>query len=99
MLQQAASLNDAQAAQVETFMRQRGESLVQLGLNTAREPADPQLEEKWEEQRDAFNEQTAATLQRILPAGAAAKAGLTAELMEFLEMDFDKLQPTTPARP
>ena len=93
MIQEAAGLNDGQAAQVEEFMRQRGTMMAEQGLNSAKEPTDPKLEEAWEERRDQFNEQTAAGLKSILPPGAAEKAGLSAELMEFLEMDFDKLTP------
>jgi hypothetical protein len=93
MMQQAAGLNDAEAAQVENFMRQRAVEMNQLGLNAAKEPTDPKLEEEWEERRDKFNEQTADGLKRVLPPGAAEKAGLNKELMEFLEMDFDKITP------
>ena len=93
MIQEAAGLNDGQATQVEEFMRQRGTMMNELGLNSAKEPTDPKLEEAWEERRDQFNEQTAAGLKAILPPGAGEKAGLSAELMEFLEMDFDKITP------
>lgn len=91
MFQQAAGLNDAQAAQIEDYMRQRAMVMNQLGLNSAKEPTDPKLEEAWEERRDQFNEQTATGLKGILPPGAAEKVGFGPELMEFLEMDFDKL--------
>ena len=93
MMQQAAGLNDAEAAQVETFMRQRALEMNQLGLNAAKEPTDPKQEEAWEERRDQFNEQTADGLKKVLPPGAAEKAGISKELMEFLEMDFDKIKP------
>ncbi len=96
MLQQAAGLTDPQAAQVQEFMRQRGIVMNQQELNSAEEPTDPKLEEAWEHRRDAFNEQTANGLKGILPPGAAEKAGLGPELMEFLEMDFDKLNLGTP---
>jgi len=97
MLQQAAGLTDPQAAQVEAYMRQRGIEMNQLGLNAAKEPTDPKLEGAWEEQRDQFNERTTEGLKGILPPGAAEKAGLSKELMEFLEMDFDKLVPQSAA--
>lgn len=93
MFQQAAGLNDAQAAQVQEFMQQRALQMNQQQLNTANEPADPKLEEEWEERRDKFNEQTATGLKGILPPGAAEKVNFGPELMEFLEMDFDKLTP------
>jgi hypothetical protein len=93
MLQQAAGLNDAQATQVEGYMRQRAMEMNQLGLNAGKEPTDPKLEEQWEERRDQFNEQTAEGLKGVLPPGAAEKAGFSKELMEFLEMDFDKVAP------
>ena len=98
MLQQAAGLTDPQAAQVDAYMRERATVMNQLELNAAKEPADPKLEEAWEERRDAFNEQTATGLKAILPPGAAEKAGLGPELMEFLEMDFDKITTTAPGK-
>jgi hypothetical protein len=88
MLQEAATLNDLQAAQVEEFMRQRAMVMNQLELNAAKEPSDPKLEEAWEERRDHFNEQTANGLKAILPPGAAEKVRWGPELLEFLEMDF-----------
>lgn len=96
MFQQAASLTDPQAAQVQEFMRQRAVLMNQQELNAAKEPTDPKLEEAWEERRDKFNEQTAEGLKDILPPGAAEKVNFGPELMEFLEMDFDKLAPKTP---
>ena len=93
MLQQAAGLTDQEGAQIEAFMRQRGVEMNQLGLNASKEPTDPKAEEEWEERRDKFNEQTAEALKKVLPPGAAEKAGLSKELMEFLEMDFDKIVP------
>jgi hypothetical protein len=93
MLRQAAGLNDGQAAQVEAYMRQRAVEMNQLGLNAAKEPTDQALEEAWEERRDHFNEQTAEGLKAVLPPGVAEKAGISKELMEFLEMDFDKIIP------
>jgi hypothetical protein len=92
MVQEATGLTDAQASQVESYMRQRATSMGQLGLNTAKEPTDPTLEKQWEERRDQFNEQTATGLQALLPPGAADKAGINAQLMELLEMDFDKAE-------
>jgi hypothetical protein len=97
MMQQAAGLNDAEAAQVENFMRQRAVEMNQLGLNAGKEPTDPKQEEAWEERRDQFNEQTADGLKKVLPPGAAEKAGISKELMEFLEMDFDKITPQATA--
>lgn len=93
MFPEAAGLNDSQAAQVEEYMRQRAAMMNEQGLNAAKEPTDPQLEEAWEERRDAFNEQTAQRLKSILPPGVAEKIGFGPGLMEFLEMDFDKMNP------
>jgi hypothetical protein len=93
MFQQAAGLTDPQAAQVQAFMRERAVVMNQLELNAGKEPTDPKLEEAWEERRDKFNEQTAEGLKGILPPGAAEKINFGPELMEFLEMDFDKLTP------
>lgn len=93
LVQQAAGLTDAQAAQVETYMRERGLTMNQLRLNAAQEPTDPKLEEEWEERRDAFNAKTADGLRTLLPPGTAEKAGFGSELLEFLEMDFDKVAP------
>lgn len=98
MFQQAAGLTDPQATQVQEFMRQRAVLMNQQELNAAKEPADPKLEEVWEERRDKFNEQTAEGLKGILPPGAAEKVNFGPELMEFLEMDFDKLAPKTPGK-
>ena len=93
MLQQAAGLTDPEAAQVETYMRERATVMNQNELNSAKEPTDPTLKAAWEERRDQFNEQTAAGLNAVLPPGAVGKAGVGPGLMEFLEMDFDKLNP------
>lgn len=93
MFEQAAGLTEPQAAQVESYMRERAVMMNQLGLNAAKEPTDPKLEEAWEERRDKFNEQTAEGLKAALPPGAAEKINFGPELMEFLEMDFDKLTP------
>jgi hypothetical protein len=99
MFQQAAGLTDAQAAQIQEFMQQRAVLMNQQELNSAKEPTDPKLEEAWEERRDKFNEQTAEGLKGVLPPGAAEKVNFGPELMEFLEMDFDKLVPKTPEKP
>jgi hypothetical protein len=99
MMQQAVGLNEAEAAQVESFMRQRAVEMNQLGLNAAKEPTDAKAEEEWEERRDKFNEQTAESLKKVLPPGAAEKAGISKELMEFLEMDFDKVAPKAGSQP
>lgn len=96
MLQQAAGLTDPQAGHVEAYMRERATLMNQLELNAAKEPTDAKLEEAWEERRDKFNEQTSDGLKALLPPGAAEKAGLGPELMEFLEMDFDKLNTSFP---
>ncbi len=98
MFQQAAGLTEPQAAQVQDFMRQRAVLMNEQELNAAKEPADPKLEEVWEERRDKFNEQTAEGLKSILPPGAAEKVNFGPELMEFLEMDFDKLSPKAPEK-
>lgn len=95
MFQQAAGLTVPQAAQVQDYMRQRAVLMNQQELNAAKEPTDLKLEEEWEERRDKFNEQTAEGLKGILPTGAAEKVNFGPELMEFLEMDFDKLAPKT----
>ena len=91
MLQQAAGLTDEQAGEVNAYMLDRGTMMNQLGLNSAKKPSDGTLEDAWEKKRDEFNEETAEGLKGLMPAGAAQKAGFNAELMEFLEMDFDKL--------
>jgi hypothetical protein len=93
MFQEAAGLDEAQAAQVEEYMRQRAAMMNEQGLNAAKEPTDSALEEAWEERRDSFNEQTAQGLKAILPPGVAEKVGFGPGLMEFLEMDFDKINP------
>lgn len=93
MIQQAAGLSDAQTVEIENYMRARGLAMNQAGLNAALEPTDPKLEEEWEERRDAFNAQTAQGLKGILPPEAAQKAVIGPELLEFLEMDFDKITP------
>ena len=62
-------------------------------------PHDAQLEAAWEARRDAFNTQTATGLQNLLPPGAAQKAGISPELLEFLEMDFDKILAPGTAKP
>ncbi len=93
MFEQAAGLTEPQAAKVESYMRERAVMMNQLELNAAKEPTDPKLEEAWEERRDKFNEQTAEGLKAALPVGAAEKINFGPELMEFLEMDFDKLTP------
>ncbi|HBJ85247.1 MAG TPA: hypothetical protein DDZ88_15510 [Verrucomicrobiales bacterium] len=99
MIQQSASLADAQGDSIESYMRQRAQTMNQLGLNTAREPQDAQLEAAWEARRDVFNEETVTGLQNLLPPGAAGKAGISPELMEFLEMDFDKMATSRLAKP
>ncbi len=99
MIQQSASLTDTQGDSIESYMRQRAQAMNQLGLNTAREPQDAQLEAAWETRRDAFNEETVTGLHNLLPPGAAGKAGISPELMEFLEMDFDKMVIPGLARP
>jgi hypothetical protein len=93
MFQEAGGLNDVQASQIETFMRDRATLMNQQELNAAREPTDAALEEAWEQRRDRFNEQTAEALKALLPPGAAERIGFGPDLMEFLEMDFDKLAP------
>ena len=90
MIQQAAALSTPEADAVEAYMRQRAVGLNAQGLNTAKEPTDPAQEEPWEEKRDEFNEETAKGLREVLPPGAADRAGITPQLMEFLERDFDK---------
>jgi len=93
MVQQAAGLSDSQAGEVETYMRQRDREMIQLGLNTARQPTEEKQRDKWEDQRDEFNEDTSAGLRKLLPAGTADQAGITPQLMELLETDFDKATP------
>ncbi len=90
VFQQAAGLSDAEAANVETYMRSRADLMVQKGLNEAREPDDPEAEEVWEGQRDAFNEETTDGLKKQLPSGTADTLGLDDSLLELLEGDFDK---------
>ena len=92
MVQQAAGLTAVEADAVEAYMRQRAVGLNQQGLNTAKEPTNPAQEEQWEEKRDKYNEETAKGLGAVLPPGAAERAGITPQLMEFLERDFDKAE-------
>ncbi len=98
MVQQAAGLTGAEADTVEAYMRQRAVGLNEQGLNTSKEPADPAKEETWEEKRDKYNEETADGLRSVLPLGAADRAGITPQLMEFLERDFDKMEEATPSK-
>lgn len=97
MIQQSAGLSDAQAQPVEDYMRQRAQLMNAQRLNAANEPTDPAQEAAWEQQRDAFNAQTAEGLRNVLPPGAAERAGLSPELLEFLELDFDQIPATTPS--
>jgi hypothetical protein len=90
LLGKAAGLDEAQAASVQGYMRQRGQELVAQKLNAANEPTDPALEEPWEERRDAFNEETAAGAAKILPPGVAEKIGFDSKFLELMERDFDK---------
>ncbi len=96
MVQQAAGLTDPQASEVETYMSQRATTLNQLGLNSSSKPADPTAQDQWEERRDEFNVQSATGLRALLPPGAADKAGISPQLMELLEMDFDKASGMSP---
>jgi hypothetical protein len=98
MVQEAAGLSEPQAAQVEEYMTQRATMMNGLGLNAGKEPTDPKLEEDWEARRDTFNAQTAEGLKAVLPPNVADRAGLSAELLEFLEMDFDKVTPQSIAQ-
>jgi len=99
MIQQSAGLTEPQGDSVDAYMRQRAQLMNQQGLNAGREPQDAQLEAAWEARRDAFNTQTATGLQNLLPPGAAQKAGISPELLEFLEMDFDKILAPGTAKP
>ena len=92
LVQQAAGASDSEADAIQSFMRQRGVLMRERGLNAGNEPDDPGQEEAWEERRDAFNEETVQGLRAVLPQATADKAGLTPQLMEFLEMDFDKAE-------
>lgn len=98
MVQQAAGLTPPQADAVDAYMRQRAVGLNEQGLNTSKEPTDPAKEEIWEEKRDKYNEETADGLRSVLPPGAADRAGITPQLMEFLERDFDKMEEATPSK-
>ena len=98
MVQQAAGLTGAEADTVEAYMRQRAVGLNEQGLNTSKEPTDPSKEESWEEKRDKYNEETADGLRSVLPPGAADRAGITPQLMEFLERDFNKMEGATPSK-
>lgn len=66
------------------------EAMLAAKLNNANEPEDPEQEEAWEEQRDAFNEETAAGVARLLAPGEAERIGFTPGFLELLEQDFDK---------
>lgn len=88
MVRQSAGLGDAQAAQVESYMRQRAQEMIAAQLNEANMPAAGQ--QAWEDRRDVFNEQTVSGLRQLLTPPVADKAGVTPQLLEFLETDFDK---------
>lgn len=88
MVQQSAGLGDAQAQQVDAYMRGRAQDMIAAQLNEGSMPADGQ--QAWEDRRDTFNEQTVAGLRQILTPPVADKAGVTPQLLEFLETDFDK---------
>lgn len=92
MVQEAAGLDAAQADSVEAYMRERATLMNQAGLNTAKGPTDAAARDRWETRRDAFNQQSAAGLAAVLPPGAAARAGVNPQMMELLEMDFDKAE-------
>ena len=92
LVQQAVGASDAEGDAIQAYMRERGVLMKEKGLNAGNEPDNPAQEEPWEERRDAFNEETVEGLRAVLPAGAADKAGITPQLMEFLEMDFDKAE-------
>ena len=99
MIQQSAGLTEPQGDSVDAYMRQRAQLMNQQGLNAGREPQDAQLEAAWEARRDAFNTQTATGLQNLLPPGAAQKAGISPELLEFLQMDVDNILAPGTAKP
>jgi hypothetical protein len=90
MIQESLTLPDAQAAQVESYMRQRAEEMNRLGLNNGKEPTDAAQEAAWEQRRDVFNEQTFDGLSRFIPAETLKQAGFGPPLMELLENDFDQ---------
>ena len=90
LVSDAAHLNDTQAQQVESYMTSRAEAMNAAGLNISKQPGNLVSQGIWELRRDHFNEQTASGLTDLLPPGAAAQAGIGPDLMEFLEMDFDK---------
>ena len=98
MVQQAAGLASPQADAVEAYMHQRAVGLNDQGLNTAKEPTDPAKEEPWEEKRDEYNVETANGLRALLPPAAADWAGITPQLLEFLERDFDKAEGVAPGK-
>jgi hypothetical protein len=90
LLQQAGNLDAAQTKSVTDYMRARGQAMVDAGLNAAKEPAEADKEEVWEQQRDAFNEDTVDGVARILPPGEAERIGFTDKFIELMEQDFDK---------
>ena len=98
MVQQAAGPTGPQADSVEAYMRQRAVGLNEQGLNTAKEPTDSAKEEPWEEKRDEYNVETANGLRALLPPDAADSAGVTPQLLEFLELDFDKAEEVAPVK-
>src|SRR5581483_1636363 len=95
MIQQAAGLNDAQATQIESFMRQRAMTMEQMGLNAGNQPGDPVQQDACEKNRDAFNAQTAHSLRDMLTPPVADQAGINAKLMELLENDLDNPELST----
>lgn len=98
MVQQAAGLTTPEADAVAAYMHQRAVGLNEQGLNTAKEPTDPAKEEPWEEKRDEYNVETANGLRALLPPPAADAAGITPQLLEFLERDFDKAEGVAPVK-
>lgn len=92
LIQDAAGLDDARASVVSDYMKGRGEAMVAGGLNAAKEPTDPDQQQKWESLRDAFNKDTAKGVAKLLPPGEAEKIGFTPEFLELLEQDFDKAE-------
>jgi hypothetical protein len=90
LLTEAGKLDAAQSKAVTEYMRARGTEMIAAGLNAGKEPDDVAQEEVWEEQRDAFNEETVDGVAKLLPPGEAERIGFTDKFIELMEQDFDK---------
>jgi hypothetical protein len=90
LISHAAGLTDANAKQVSSYMKSRGEIMLATNLNSSNEPDDPAMEHAWEAKRDAFNEQTVEGIAKIIGKDEALRIGFTPGFLELMEQDFDK---------